>query len=218
MSSVKVKKPKETKEHSDASMEMTKKRDGSACQLCSEEFQRFSDLRNHYTTTHYWSRLKSKFSCWGDRCYFCLVQFSCQENLLRHMGNFHCSKSIDQFLLEDGFKVTTVEWTCKLTSTQCLLCPDQKDWKTSAALKAHLATSHYSSQIKREFYEFGQAKKKKCPKCAKICATSSFRTQHIGSRVGRFQVCVSDFFHLLNLGVCYREKNEKMFKIFLEHP
>ena len=32
------------------------------------------------------------------------------------------------------------------------------------------------------------------------------------NRVGRFQVCVSDFFHLLNLGVCYREKNEKNFQ------
>ena len=31
-------------------------------------------------------------------------------------------------------------------------------------------------------------------------------------RVGQFQVCVSDFFHLLNFGVCYREKNEKIFK------
>ena len=30
-------------------------------------------------------------------------------------------------------------------------------------------------------------------------------------RVGQFQVCVSDFFHLLNLGVCYREKNGKIF-------
>ena len=30
-------------------------------------------------------------------------------------------------------------------------------------------------------------------------------------RVGRFQICVSDFFHLLNFGVCYREKNEKIF-------
>ena len=37
------------------------------------------------------------------------------------------------------------------------------------------------------------------------------------TRVGQFQVCVSDFFHLLNFGVCYREKNEKIFKIFLEH-
>ena len=33
----------------------------------------------------------------------------------------------------------------------------------------------------------------------------------LGTRVGQFQVCVSDFFHLLNLGVCYREKNEKIF-------
>ena len=34
---------------------------------------------------------------------------------------------------------------------------------------------------------------------------------HTHTRVGRFQVCVSDFFHLLNLGVCYREKNGKFF-------
>ena len=33
----------------------------------------------------------------------------------------------------------------------------------------------------------------------------------VTSRVGQFQVCVSDFFHLLNFGVCYREKNEKIF-------
>ena len=30
-------------------------------------------------------------------------------------------------------------------------------------------------------------------------------------RVGQFQVCVSDFFHLLNFRVCYKEKNEKIF-------
>ena len=33
----------------------------------------------------------------------------------------------------------------------------------------------------------------------------------VSTRVGRFQVCVSDLFHLLNLGVCYREKNGKNF-------
>ena len=35
--------------------------------------------------------------------------------------------------------------------------------------------------------------------------------QDLDNRVGRFHVCVSDFFHLLNLGVCYREKNGKIF-------
>ena len=38
------------------------------------------------------------------------------------------------------------------------------------------------------------------------------RTLHV--RVGRFQVCVSDFFHLLNLGVCYREKKRENFLKF----
>ena len=37
---------------------------------------------------------------------------------------------------------------------------------------------------------------------------------HSSIRVGQFQVCVSDFFHLLNFGVCYREKNEKKIYIF----
>ena len=159
----------------------TKEKDGSSCQLCSEKFIKFSDLRNHYTTSHYWSRLKNKFSVWGQSCFFCLVQYSSQENLLRHMGNFHCSRSIDSFLLEDGLQVTTVEWTSKLTSTKCQLCPGQRDWKTSAGLKAHLSATHYGSQIKREFYEFTPLKKKKCPKCGRICPTSSARTQHIGS-------------------------------------
>ena len=36
--------------------------------------------------------------------------------------------------------------------------------------------------------------------------------------VGRFQVCVSDFFHLLNLGVCYQEKNGKIFKKNFDTP
>ena len=161
--------------------EVTKEKDGSSCQLCCKKFIKFSDLRNHYTTSHYWSRLKKKFSVWGLSCFFCLVQYSSQENLLRHMGNFHCSRSIDAFLLEDGLQVTTVEWTSKLTSTKCQLCPGQRDWKTSAGLKAHLSAAHFGSQIKREFYEFTPLKKKKCPKCGINCPTSSARTQHIGS-------------------------------------
>ena len=37
-------------------------------------------------------------------------------------------------------------------------------------------------------------------------------------RVGQFQVCVSDFFHLLNFGVCYRGKMRKNFKFFWNTP
>ena len=40
----------------------------------------------------------------------------------------------------------------------------------------------------------------------------------VTSRVGQFQVCVSDFFHLLNFGVCYRGKMRKIFKFFWNTP
>ena len=150
----------------------------SQCQMCPESFQEFSDLRNHYSREHYWARLQAQYGAWDTTCYFCLTEFSSSERLLLHAGNFHCARSLDTYLLEEGYAVTTVEWTTKLINSRCKLC--EKDLKNSGSLKNHISVKHFSKQLNREF-PCPMNKNKKCPKCNKVFKSSSDRIGHIGS-------------------------------------
>ena len=150
----------------------------SKCQLCDKEFKRFCELRNHYTTVHFFSQLKAQYADWGKTCYFCFVEFSSNDLLLTHMGNFHCAKSIDLYLLHDGCRVTTIEWTSKLLNTTCGKCG--KGGMNSSALKFHMSTVHFAKQINREF-PFSSRHQLKCSKCKLTFPNTGKRTGHIGS-------------------------------------
>ena len=152
----------------------------SKCQLCDKEFKKFCELRNHYTTFHYWSQLKAQYSSWGKTCFFCFLEFSTKDLLLTHMGNFHCAKSIDLYLLHDGCRVTTIEWTSKLLNSTCGECG--KGGMTSSSLKIHMSTVHFAKQINREFpIPFTFRHQLKCSKCKVIFPNTTKRTGHIGS-------------------------------------
>ena len=150
----------------------------SKCQLCDKEFKKFCELRNHYTTFHYWSQLEAQYSGWGKTCFFCFLEFSTNDLLLTHMGNFHCAKSIDLYLLHDGCRVTTIEWTSKLLNSTCGKCG--KGGMTSSSLKIHMSTAHFAKQINREF-PFTSRHQLKCYKCKLIFPNITKRTGHIGS-------------------------------------
>merc|ERR1719273_2432345 len=94
------------------------------------------------------------------------------------MGNFHCAKSIDLYLLHDGCQVTTVEWTSKLLNSKCGECG--KEGMTSSNLKTHMSTMHFSKQINREFPCLSRHQLK-CPKCKLSFPNNTKRTGHIGS-------------------------------------
>ena len=150
----------------------------SKCQLCDKEFKKYCELRNHYTQNHYRTQLEAQYSGWGKTCFFCFLEFSTNDLLLTHMGNFHCAKSIDLYLLHDGCSVTTIEWTSKLLNSTCGECG--KGGMTSSTLKFHMSTVHFAKQINREF-PLKSRHLLKCFKCKLTFPSIAKRTGHIGS-------------------------------------
>jgi len=151
----------------------------SSCQICGDSFPKFSDLINHYTTSHYWTHLKEQYGTWGEICFICLLQFSTSDKLLCHVGNFHSAKSLDVYLVNDGYKVVTMEWTIKVFNTQCDICG--KEGMSSSNMKAHFSLKHFSEQINREYpCSKGKKYRIKCPRCKVICENRTKRTSHLG--------------------------------------
>jgi len=145
-----------------------------SCGKCFIKFSTLVDLRSHYTVSHYWDIIASKFTRWGRRCFICMRAFQSPDHLVRHMGNFH--SFVDQCLLKDGLSFSIVEKSIKLQTLECGFCGEVKS--TSGELKSHLCYVHFSKELEREFP--ANNSEKTCGLCGKVFNSNQARTKHIG--------------------------------------
>jgi len=145
-----------------------------SCGKCSNKFSSVVELRSHYTVSHYWDIIATKFSRWGPRCYICMRAFQSSDLLVRHMGNFH--SFVDQCLLKDGLSLSIDEKPIALKTFECGFCGEVKS--TSTELKSHLCYVHFGKELEREFPAKGSGKT--CGICGKLLSTNQARMKHIG--------------------------------------
>jgi len=130
--------------------------------MCSKGFEKFCQLRTHYTLVHYWDKLKRDLGHLGNKCTICIKSYPTDDHLVQHMGNFH--SKVDVYVQEDFGKelILNQERTVRIFNWSCNIC--KKEFSSGTAVKSHFATVHFSGELKREWNIPESKKNRKCPK------------------------------------------------------